>query len=163
MTQSKTRKTKMEGSLPIPDPTLLTTQQLQREIILLRRLLFQRVKCLEEITSGKLKVIAVKFKERDRRFKQIDIDNKAAIKTALATTKEAANKTEQSFSNQLEQITTTIRVANKGYDTQINDLKIRITTLETQKKSASESWGIIALLLGLLIGAAGIAVSFIKH
>ena len=40
-----------EEAIPVPDPTLLTTRNLQREIASLKELLFIRIDCLQELSN----------------------------------------------------------------------------------------------------------------
>lgn len=110
------------GSRPVPDPTLLTTQQLVREIAALKELLETRldamdiatelnkqatdkipcmisdaVKALEKLQNEKFASIGKQFDERDTRSNKIEELGQKAIDAALKSAKEAV--TEQNTSN----------------------------------------------------------------
>ena len=96
------------GSVPVPDPTLLTTQQLIREIQSLReileakiagnsnridnleRLFVEKIHCVEEQYGERFKGIQLQFDERDTRTEQTTRDSRVAIDAALQAAKEAA-------------------------------------------------------------------------
>lgn len=113
-----------KGHLPIPDPTLLTTQQLHREIFSVREVIETRINSMDkaiELVKGiadripqlmekaisqlqglheeKFSSIQTQFKERDTRSDQTSKDNKVAIDAALQAAKEAVG--EQNKSSQL--------------------------------------------------------------
>ena len=104
------------GSRPVPDPTVLTTQQLQREVSNLRELLKlqfdgydkainllqaqadkvpsiavieERVVSLTRLIDEKFRSIATQFSERDTRTEQTSRDSKVAVDAALQAAKEA--------------------------------------------------------------------------
>jgi cation transport regulator ChaB len=100
--------------VPRPDPTVLTTQQLLREIATVRELLESRVEGLEKIVDRqhvfldklpsqiehavgrlqelhdeKFESIQTQFRERDTRTEQTSKDSKVAVDAALQAAKEA--------------------------------------------------------------------------
>lgn len=110
-----------KGSVPSPDPTVLTTQGLMREIGGLKELLITRMECQEEnithirehlnerglaIAAGvghlqvlhqeKFEGIEKQFKERDVRTEQAAIATKIAVDAALQAQKEAAGAQNES-------------------------------------------------------------------
>ena len=101
---------------PDPDPTVLTTQQLQREVSSLKELfevrldaldkattllqsradkspsidvVYEVVKSLERVNEEKFHSITTRFAERDKRSEQAARDGKLAIDAALQAAKEA--------------------------------------------------------------------------
>lgn len=89
------------GFVPVPDPTTMTTKQLEREIWSLREiveakieglghLLTEQVHCLGEANKEKFSSIETQFRERDVRDSRTLEDNKTAIGAALQAAKEAA-------------------------------------------------------------------------
>lgn len=161
-------------NLPSPDPTILTTQALQREIEalkerfndksdLVRQVAEERMECLEheikllrdivesaparrdqalnqmqELIDEKFHAINARFAERDIRATAMHQANKEAINAALTTVKETMNKSELAFTKQVDQIMTLIYSAQKGSDGKIDDLKERLTILESHKLGAKE-------------------------
>jgi hypothetical protein len=107
--------------LPVPDPTVLTQQQLTREIWASREILETRIKCLEEILERlqlvadqqialretaianlqslqdeKFKGIQTQFTERDIRTEGTARDSKVAVDAALQAAKEAVGEQNKS-------------------------------------------------------------------
>lgn len=161
------------GNIPVPDPTLLTTAQLFREIANVHAIIQGKIDsntriiellqqtdrdrqpsidraiaCLKELHEtmmashedrDKLAFAAInlRFDERDKRFDQLDNDNKTAIGAALQAQKEAASiasestkiafdKLENSFTKQIEQLQDLLRQVDKGSDDKIGEIKSRL-------------------------------------
>jgi hypothetical protein len=137
--------------LPVPDPTVLTTQQLTREILAIRELIEARldgmdkainliqaqsdrapqhidsaitaaVGRLQELHSEKFESIATQFKERDIRTEQTSRDNKVAIDAALQAQKEAVGKQNESNAQ-------AIAKSEAAFIKQIDQIGILITTM----------------------------------
>ena len=112
---------------PVPDPTLLTTQQLLREMASLRELVFTRldgmdratellsetvnrtptviqteIKHVRELENERFAGVAQQFQERDTRSEQAGKAAKDALDAALAAAAKAAEKTEQNFTKQID-------------------------------------------------------------
>lgn len=140
---------------PVPDPTLLTTQQLQRELLSLRELMESRIKPIEDdveilrshqekgpdrtaIEVGHLKELCfekfagvnVRFLERDVRIEQTSKDNKTAITAAFDAAKEAVSKSETNFSKQIDQQGVLVKEIRDGLTSKIDGVKDRVTTIE---------------------------------
>lgn len=110
---------------PDPDPTLLTTENLRREIGNLKelidiqlesndkaiqlvqvatdsavgnlhKLIIANLETLEKVTSQRFDNISVQFAERDKRIEQLAIADKTAIAAALQAQKEAAGAQNES-------------------------------------------------------------------
>ena len=78
------------GSVPVPDPTLLTTQQLIREIQSLREILEAKIDGIVAQNIEHFRSIDLRFLERDTRSEKFEQDNRTAIQAALQAAKEAA-------------------------------------------------------------------------
>jgi len=208
------------GSTPVPDPTLLTTEAILREIRGLREILEMRIdgqqKVFEARLSGmdkaiellqsiadrlpvsvdskvmnlrllheeKFSSIQTQFVERDTRSERESKDNKVAGDAALQAAKEAVGKQQESGDKaiakseaatikQIDQINTSIGASNKTLDDKIDDVKERITRLEsedkghqtavtTQQTSNMNLVSVIGLIVGALIGVGGLLVAFVK-
>ena len=106
---------RIQHNLPVPDPTLLTTEQLRRELSGLRELIEARldgmdiaqgllkenvklvaidtekmIKHLQELHDEKFESIQTQFRERDVRSDQDKIAATTAVNAALQAQKEAA-------------------------------------------------------------------------
>lgn len=162
---------------PVPDPTVLTTQQLIREIAAVREIIEARLvgidgqlerleehlddqQCLtraevahlQKLHDEKFKSISVQFAERDTRTEQTSKDNKVAIDAALQAQKEAVGKSEVSFTKQIDQLEGGIKTLKEGLDDKIDDVRTRITTVESRAKGIGDSWGWFVGGIGLLAG-----------
>ncbi len=116
-----TRQNATEEMRPIPDPTILTTQQLHRELFGLREIVEARLNAmdraseivdkqitrvpsdavaqmehLKELHEEKFKSIQVQFTERDTRTEQTSRDSKVAVDAALQAAKEAVGEQNKS-------------------------------------------------------------------
>ena len=110
------------GSRPIPDPTLLTTQQVQREIASLKEIIFTRLDAndkavqllhedvtrvptdtdkqiahLKELHQEKFESIVKQFSERDARMDREAASNKTSLDAALQAAEKAVNKQNETF------------------------------------------------------------------
>jgi Zn-dependent metalloprotease len=179
-------KGKNGGSTPDPDPTLLTTQSLEREIKGLREVLETRMDGQDKIVSlmqasllkrrtdiesevmhlqrlheEKFSSIQTQFIERDTRSEQSALDSKAAVATAFQAAKEAVAaalqaakeavaeqnrasssaiaKSEAATTKQIDQIGVLISAANTATNDKIDDMKQRLTSVESRKIGATES------------------------
>ena len=187
---------------PVPDPTLLTTQQLQREISMSRDLLDIKIAGLRESILGKFdalenviivlreqisrirdgvdpainhlhelqnekfKSIAIQFDERDTRVDQTSRDSKLAVDAALQAAKEAVGeqnksnalaiaKSEATYTKQIDQIGLLISALSKAIDDKVDDIKTRVQMMEGSKKGASDFFGLIVGIVGVLVGLGG--------
>jgi hypothetical protein len=117
-------------NIPNPDPSVLTTQALLREIAMLRDVIETRldgydkaieliqssadkvpskvdiaVKQLQELHAEKFQSIEIQFRERDTRTEQTSRDSKVAVDAALQAAKEAVgeqNKSNTAAINKME-------------------------------------------------------------
>src|SRR6185437_2212374 len=110
------------GSRPIPDPTILTTQQLQQAIAALKELFSTRldgidkatellhedvtrvptetdkaIAHLKELHQEKFESIVKQFSERDARMDREAASNKTSLDAALQAAEKAVNKQNETF------------------------------------------------------------------
>jgi len=137
----------------------MVTEQVQR----LQELHDQRFKVNDE----KFNSIVLQFAERDTRTELATAASTKAIDAALSAQKEAAveqnrsneakiTKSETGFTKQIDQLLDLVRAGSKASDDKIDDLKQRITMIESQKKGSSDSWGSVAGVIGAVAGIAAI-------
>jgi predicted GTPase len=154
------------GSRPVPDPTVLTTEQLLREVAAVRdfvlvqlasadRLFHTEVDALRELATQQFLLV-------ERQRVEQKADTKAAVDAALTAQKEAVQeqtaatdkaiqKTETSTGEQLKQLATNFRTEMAGLLVSLGDVKDRLVVLESLRVGAQESRaGLYAA-----IGAAG--------
>lgn len=142
--------TEERGSRPVPDPTVLTTQQLYREIESAREM-------TETLIDGLREILDEKFSSIDRQLQLVEQqrveqkqDTKAAVDAALTAQKEAVKeqttaseraiaKSEASTTKQLEQLSETFATAIRGLTQLVDDLKERTGRIEAIKQGATET------------------------
>lgn len=159
---------------PDPDPTLLTTQALFREVASLKELIEQKIKSSENLFNEKFQSITTQFELIEKQRVEQKKDTKDAVDAALAAAKEAVkeqtlssekaiSKSETATKEILNQMSTTFSTANAGNQKTTEDLKERIVSVEQrvigveqQKVGAKEdrtglyaAIGVIATLLGI--------------
>jgi len=193
---------------PVPDPTVLTTDQILRAVqserdyvdgqiaVLVERLggIDRATKLLDEtvhrvptdiqkeiahltgLVDEKFRSIDVQFSERDTRSERESRDNKVAVDAAFAAQKEAAAKQDESNAKAIDKseaaTTETINKLNelfrsdsKSLADKIDDLKARLTAVESIRiggiQSESErhaSIGSTTAILMVVIGVLTILV-----
>lgn len=119
-----------------------------------------KVKDLQFLHEEKFKSVDVQLIEKDKRIDQTTRDGKVAVDAALQAAKEAAGKSEQNFTKQIDQIMVMISTIQKGFDDKNDDLKTRIQALESTRKGAGDLWGFLVGIAGLCIALASI---FYRH
>jgi hypothetical protein len=177
-------------SRPIPDPTILTTEALMREVRTLRELVEQRIEALahvqEEIINrveaqveGHLRLDDERFMGIDQQFQLVEqqrieqkADTKAAVDAALTAQKEAGasqttaseqaiTKLETASTRQLEQLTHTFNTEVGAIRREIGDFKDRITVIEALKLGAKEQQEGLSTSAGIAIAVASFVVAAI--
>ncbi len=165
--------TERGGSRPVPDPTILTTQQLYREIEAARERSAKDVESVREQTDtlidGLREILDEKFSSIEGRLQLVEqqrveqkADTKAAVDAALTAQKEAVKeqttaseraiaKSEASTTKQLEQLATTFQTAIKAIEDMANDLRDRLTTVESLKQGGHDTTVAIYAFAGFLL------------
>lgn len=179
------------GSTPVPDPTLLTTQQLMAAISALKELVFTRldgndkavelfnanltrvptdtdkqISHLKELHAEKFKAVQGQFLERDVRTDKIAELGQKALEAALSAAKEAVGKTEISFTKQIDATAAQIEAQKRAADDKFEDVKTRLGTLEasinTRQVVTTERASHSAWLIPMLVlGAIAILIPLI--
>lgn len=187
------------GSTPVPDPTVLTTQQLTIGLAALREILETRLDAMDTATElnkvatdsfprridekicaaqklneEKFFGVEKQFMERDTRTDKIAELGQKALEAALSAAKEAVGKTEVSFTKQIDTTLAQIQAEKKATDDKFEDVKGRLTTLETSintrqsvtvENKGQNNWlvGIIIALIMALVGNAITLVFLFVH
>ncbi len=137
---------------PVPDPTVLTTAALLREIAALKELLELHINSLTDIVNQKFDNIDTRFQDLDKLRSQTATNNKEALDAALTAQRDSATKTEAAFTKQIDQLQVIVNTISRASDEKVDDLKTRLDLNEGKSKGLGEGWGI-------LIGAIGIATA----
>lgn len=138
-----------EDSRPMPDPTILTTEQLLREVERVRELLESTVKGVEKEYLQRFAGIDERFDMVERQRVEQKTDTKDAVDAAFSAAKEAVreqttasdraiSKSETAMLEQLKQLAATFATATDGLRRDFDDLKARVTRSEGQKTGGDQ-------------------------
>lgn len=158
----------MPGGKPDPDPTLLTTENLRREIANLKELqetrqsaMGDRLQALHELIVAKIEVLANVTTQQFISINDKFAEKDKAVSVGLSAQKEAAAaqqdsntaatlKMEDNFTKLLDQGRDLLSEVRRNTDIQIGDIKSRLDKGEGQSKGAGDTWGWIFGAMGLL-------------
>ena len=173
------------GSTPVPDPTVLTTQQLSLGLAALREILETRldamdtatelnkqatdkiplmiksaVDSLKELHDERFSGVEKQFKERDTRTEQSSKDSKVAVDAALQAAKEAVGEQNKSSALAIAKSEASTNKQLEALDEKINDIKGRLDRGEGGSTQEHESRGQSNWLIGAVLSGIAIIVAF---
>lgn len=150
---------------PIPDPTLLTTEQLNREIASLRELLEARIDSHALLDDNRFAALEHRIARQLSAIEQQRVeqkeDTRTAVDAALTAQKEAIIKSDAATTKSIDQLAKTFEAVSGGQQEILVALKERITAVEQQKVGAHESRTASSTTIGLVIAAFGIIISLV--
>ncbi len=149
------------GWAPVPDPTVLTTEALLREIKNLREAMEQRIDSNQKLSDAEFRRVAERFNLVESQRVEQKADTESAIKAALAAQKEAGDKAETATAKQLGQLGNSFETSFSTAGKERDDLKERIVKLESVRLGASESRSENRATTGQVIAVVVAAVSFL--
>lgn len=142
-----------EGSRPVPDPTLLTTEALNREIATIKELLSVEIKHRGDLTDTQFRNVDDRLEDLAARTEEQKSDTKAAVDAALvaaekavaaalAAAKEAVSqqteasersiaKSETATSKQIDALGALLSTTNSATDDKFSDVKSRLDRIES--------------------------------
>lgn len=134
---------------PTPDPTVLTTEQLLREITSLKELMMAEIQGKKEVTDEKFESVNKQFRLIETQRVEQKQDTKAAVDAAFSAAKEAVKeqtsasaasitKSETSMLEQLKQMSATFSASIKATDDTVADAKERVSKIESAKQGGTE-------------------------
>jgi hypothetical protein len=134
---------------PVPDPTVLTTQALYREVSALQELIEQVVKGTREVIDQQFYKVEQQFELVERQRVEQKKDTKDAVDAALTAQKEAVReqtsasersiaKSEAATNKQLEQLATTFSNTQASLLARIDELKERIVDVDRKAESVAQ-------------------------
>ena len=156
------------GSRPIPDPTLLTTQQLLRELAGLRELLETRINGMATeinlIREEQLKVNAA-IDLRVDHLKRLVYERFDGIQIQFSDKAIAINKSEQAITKQLDQVQATITMQSKVFDDKLAAVKDLITLMQgsetgRQDRTANSRANLSMILSGMSLILLFLSIAF---
>lgn len=128
------------GSTPRPDPTVLTTEQLQREVGTLKELLQQRIneleKRLEERFSSAKEFAATLMEEREKQTRGVLDEQRRAMGVAEQEREKSAQALRVELSRQIEQGDMSLRDHIMG---QVEQIKLLAQSMDEQSRLRVEA------------------------
>lgn len=163
-------------SRPNPDPTLLTTQALFREIAALKELIFTRLDATDRAlalfqenltrvptdTDKQVGYLKELHAERFASVEQQFLASAKALNAALEAAKEATQKAELTTMKQIEQQAELLQTVTGALDAKINDARDRLTSIEGRGSGYAASWAIGMAVLGMVGMIGGIILAVVK-
>jgi hypothetical protein len=177
------------SNVPIPDPSVLTTEALDREVGHLRELLggkvddlskdFDRFKLshgdhhaaavdkaiehLSDLCDVKFAGVQQQFTDRDLRLAQGTAAADEAIKAALASAEKSVAKSEATFTKEIDSIKELIATTAKAQDQQIRDIKDEQTGSRGKAGGINATWALMMTLAPILISVVGVAIVILSR
>lgn len=121
------------GQRPVPDPTVLTTDALRREIAGLEKLIDTKLEAAEKHRNEKFASVDALMERAEDQRREQKADTNAAVDAALDSQKEATAKMEKSISDQITSLRSNFDTSVGSVQTSLSDLKDRVTVLESIK------------------------------
>jgi hypothetical protein len=169
------------GSRPVPDPTVLTTEALTRQIANLKELVETKIDGETEVNKQKFRSIDAQFTAIEAWRQEQKIDTKTAVDAALSAAEKgrrdaaeasdkAIAKSETAAKEQMNQQTQTFGERTKSMEGTISDLKDRVLRIEamtvgiTQNRAETrvqrqDSQSLIFALIGVAISVIIVGVT----
>jgi hypothetical protein len=149
------------STTPIPDPTILTTEQLHREIAALREFVLGEIKHVKQINDERFRAVEAQFVQHLERTKEQKTDTQQAVQSALTSAKElvaqrndaserAIAKSEQATVKQIDALAVLLEKSSEAKDEKIGDLKARLDRLEGKAQGTQMSYGMVFAVVGAL-------------
>jgi len=127
------------GGRPDPDPTVLTTENLQREIVGVKDLIERAINSLAALTAEQFKGVHRELELVEARRVELKSDSGTTLAAALAAAKEAVGKTETNFAEQLKQLGVLAATEREAANKALVDLKERVQAIESTKLGNQEA------------------------
>lgn len=147
------------GWVPRPDPTVLTTQSLIREIEHLRELMETMIESLGDACEAKFVYIEQRFRDRDLLVDAAFESSREAVAAALAASKEAVSKSEDTFNKQIAEIRRTAEATSKGIDRELAGVKDRVTVIESLDRGSEKTAAGFRTLTSIGIAGVGVVIA----
>ena len=179
------------GNRPVPDPTVLTTEALQRGLqserdhtdALGRRLeaaILSSRGLSEARDTGAAEVVSERFRSVERQFELVEtqrveqkVDTKGAVDAALIAQKEAVReqttaseravaKSDAATAKQIEQLTVTFRTALDGLTNLLSDTKDRVGVIEATRQGGIDQHSQQQMGIGSVVSVLGLVVAVVS-
>jgi hypothetical protein len=134
---------------PVPDPTVLTTQALYREVSALQELIEQRIEGATAVIDQQFYKVEQQFELVERQRVEQKKDTKDAVDAALTAQKEAVReqtsasersiaKSEAATTKQIDQLAVTFASTQSSLLARIDELKERIVEVDRKAEGVTQ-------------------------
>ena len=158
---------------PTPDPTILTTEQLLREVAGATNLMQTEITGLRSNIDEQFKSVSTQFMLIERQRVEQKADTEKAVQAALSAAKEAVKeqtaasdrsitKSETAMTEQLKQLNVTFTTAIGGVNDKHEDLKSRVDRGEGATTGYAAMYSALLGGGGLLIGLGAVVYNLTK-
>lgn len=155
---------------PVPDPTILTTEQLFRAIETLEKLFDAKLNGLKDLHEEKFSSVSKQFIERDTARVSAALSAKEALAELRLSFSALIQKIETSTDKRFDQQKDALDTQTKTMDGKLELIRDRIgagerqsNVSEGQKKGAGDSWTAIGTIAAILISASAVVVALITR
>ena len=154
------------------DPTVLTTEALQREVEALKDLINLRVSGLKDVVDERFTSVDRQLIDQEARRVEQKSDTKAAVDAALAAAKEAVKEQTTASERAIGKSETSTTTAISAVSSNVDDLKERVGKIENlrlggdviradQRGGLASAVGVIGACIGILSLLAAMATIII--
>jgi tetrahydromethanopterin S-methyltransferase subunit B len=154
--------TQETGSRPVPDPTLLTTEALHREIAGLKELVFQRMDNTDRLNAERFKGIQAGFSERDERMTQAIADNRSRVEDAFRASENLVTAKSDAAAEAIRKSEMSTEKLISNLDARLDDVRDRQRSTEGRGSGYATSWAIAVAIFGMVIGITGVILAVIN-
>jgi hypothetical protein len=147
------------GLRPVPDPTTLTTEQLHREVGILRELIEGQLKSMDDLMDEKFNGVEQKFTLVERQRIEQKADAKEALAAALQAAEKAVDEQTKAARKDIDALGSRVDTALHAQSDAIGSITGRVTVIEAVKIGTSETRQGVSSQVGLMIAFVGLLVS----
>lgn len=145
--------------LPVPDPSVLTTEQLHEALDRVKELTEALLSRQEDICNEKFASVDTQFQLIERQRVEQKTDTRTAVDAALAAAKEAVGKSEVSTKEQLSAMRAETGAAINAVSEALAGLKERVVAMESVKQGSKEALSGVQVLFATAIAAGGLVAA----
>lgn len=157
---------------PRPDPTLLTTEQLHREIAALREFVLGEIRHVGDTQTILFEGVRREFEAVAQRTAEQKSDTGKALDAALQSARDAVAlqteafaiataKSEAATTKQIDALGTLVDKSSDAKDEKINDLKTRLDRLEAQKEGQETKTSTDSRTMSLMVAVGSLLVAIV--
>jgi phenylalanyl-tRNA synthetase beta subunit len=161
------------SNIPIPDPSTLSTEQLRRELTLLREFLESKMDRIERVHDEQISGLNTRFSESKLEGK-VSLDaalraQKDLVDTQNKANSEAGDKMEKAFTKQIDGIQLAIATSAKATDDRIDDVRRRldrgegiVTAGVTARTEHRLDGGLVVAIASMVIAALAVVALVVE-